>query len=339
MLRNSDIFIKPRADLRSKSAAGGIITLVASTTAAVLFLAQLYRYIVGTTTHTLHIAESLTIPMLPGTSADPFQNRQYETKAKIPLKLHVTFPHIECRNLEVNLNAAPITRNDFDPRSGETRVGYRRPNSVELKKAGYPTTHRGGCTVRTTLRVPIVSGHVTISLTKEAWGTALNHLMLRSQFSEAERAKDTKLNDYNVTHYVHSIQFGKRFHKAAVYPLEDRHHVHHNSMGGIALQNIQVKLVPTIIQGWFTTTKTYQMSVITHAVQPETMVAQNVPMMPGMAMSYDVTPLAVHHDEGRENIIVFLSSLVSIVGGAFVTVGLFTGCLVHSAQAVAKKVD
>ncbi len=47
-------------------------------------------------------------------------------------------------------------------------------------------------------------------------------------------------------------------------------------------------------------------------------------MMPGMAMSYDVTPLAVHHDEGRENILVFLSSLVSIVGGAFVTVSNMT---------------
>lgn len=339
MLRNSDIFVKPRADLRSKSAAGGFITLIAGTTAAALFVAQLYWYIVGSTTHTLHLSESLTVPMLPGTTTDPFQSRQYETKAKIPLKIHVTFAHIDCKDLEVKLNSAPISRNDFDPRSGETRVGYRKPNAVELKKAGYPTTHRGGCTVRTTLRVPIVSGHVTISLTKDAWGRALNHLMLRSQFSDEERSKDKVLSNFNVTHYVHSIQFGKRFHKAAAYPLEDRHHVIKNNMGGIALENVQVKLVPTIIQGWFTTTRTYQMSVIAHAVQPETMVAQGVAMMPGMSMSYDVTPLAVHHDEGRDNIIVFLSSLVSIVGGVFVTVGLVTGCLVHSAKAVAKKVD
>jgi hypothetical protein len=333
------MFAKPRADLKTKSVAGGAITLIAGTTAALLFLAQIYWYIVGTTTHTLHLSESLGIPMLPEMSTDPFQSRQYDIKGKIPLKLHVTFAHIDCKSLEVKLNGAPIARSDFDPRSGETRVGYRRPNAVELKKAGLSTKHRDGCTIRTTLRVPIVAGHVTITLTKDAWGTALNHLMLRSQFSEQEREKDSRKNDFNVTHYVHNIQFGRRFNKAAAYPLEDRYHVIHNNMGGIALENVQVKLVPTLIDGWFTTTKTYQMSVIAHAVQPETMVAQGVAIMPGIAMAYDVTPLTVHHDEGRDNFIVFLSSLVSIVGGVFVTVGLFTGCLVHSAKVVAKKVD
>jgi len=339
MLRNSDIFVKPRADVRSKSVAGGAITLVAGTTAALLFVAQIYMYIVGSTRHTLHLSESLAIPMLPTTTTDPFQSRMYDIKAKIPLKLHVTFPHIDCKNLEVKLNSAPITRSDFDPRSGETKVGHRRPNAVELKKSGYSTSHRGGCTILTTLRVPLVSGHVSITMTRDAWGNALNHLMLRSQYSDEERGQDDLNNKFNVTHFVHKIQFGKRFHKAAIYPLENRHHIVHNSMGGIALENVQVKLVPTLVNGWLTTTKTYQMSAVAHAVQPETMVAQGVAMMPGLSVGYDVSPLAVHHDEGRDNFIVFLSSLVSIVGGVFVTVGLFTGCLVHSAQAVAKKVD
>jgi Endoplasmic reticulum vesicle transporter/Endoplasmic Reticulum-Golgi Intermediate Compartment (ERGIC) len=333
------MFMKPRADVRSTSAAGGAITLIAGSTAALLFVAQLYFYIVGSTRHTLHLSESLSIPMLPIHVQDPFQSRQYDIHAKIPLKLHITFPHIQCKDLDVNLNAHPITKADFDHRSGESKIGFKRPDAVELKKAGYPEKHRGGCTIRTTLRVPVVSGHVTITLTREAWGMALNHLMLRSQFSEQQLENDPQKNDFNVTHYVHSIQFGKRFHKAAAFPLEDRHHVIHNNMGGIALENVQVKLVPTVIQGWFTTTKTYQMSVTAHAVQPETMVNQGVAMTPGLALSYDVTPLAVHHDEGRDNVVVFLSSLVSIVGGVFVTVGLFTGCLVHSAKVVAKKVD
>eukprot|EP00429_Kryptoperidinium_foliaceum_P002983 CAMPEP_0176014024 /NCGR_PEP_ID=MMETSP0120_2-20121206/6607_1 /TAXON_ID=160619 /ORGANISM="Kryptoperidinium foliaceum, Strain CCMP 1326" /LENGTH=248 /DNA_ID=CAMNT_0017346947 /DNA_START=383 /DNA_END=1125 /DNA_ORIENTATION=- len=211
----------------------------------------------------------------------------------MPLKIHVTFPHIPCKDLDLKLNSQYITRSDFDPRSGETRVGYRRPNAVELKKIGLPNNHRDGCTIRTTLRVPIVSGHVTVTLTKEAWGRALNHLMLRSQLSEGERARDTHRNDFNVTHYIHSIQFGKRFSKAAAHPLEDRKHVIENNMGGIALENVQVKLVPTIVRGWFTSAKTYSMSVVAHAVQPETMVEQGVAMLPGLAMSYDLTPLAV----------------------------------------------
>jgi len=331
--------MKPRADLRSPSVAGGVITLIAGTTAAILFVAQLYLYLVGSTRHTLHLSESLSIPMLPIHTQDPFQSRQYDMHAKIPLKLHVTFPHIKCQSLEVQLNSHPLTRSDFDPRSGETQVGWHRPEIFELKKIGLTSQHRTGCTIRTTLRVPIVSGHVTISLTKEAWNAALNQIMIQSQFTDEEIENNPRKNDFNMTHYIHSIQFGKRFDKAAAHPLEDRYHHIQNYMGGIALENVQIKLIPTIIQGWLTTKKTYQMSVTAHAVQPETMVNQGISVIPGLAMSYDVTPIAVHHDEGRDNFIVFLSSLVSIVGGTFVTVGLFTSCLVNSAKAVGKKID
>lgn len=339
MLRNSDIFVKPRADLRTKSAAGGMITLVAGSTALLLFLGQIYLYIVGSKSHTLHLSESLAIPMTPETTTDPFQSRLYDIKGKISLKLHVTFPHIHCNNLEVKLNAAPLTKADFDFRSGEKTLNKRPPNVVERSQAGIPANKRGGCTIQSRLRVPIVAGSVTISLTKEAWTSALNHLMIRSHYSDEEKAADKSLNDFNVTHYIHSIEFGKRFPQAAAYPLENRQHLIKNTMGGIALENIQVKLVPTIYTGWLSSSKTYQMSVVTHTVQPETMVSHGMAMMPGLAIGYDVTPLAVHQDDGRDNIIVFFSSLVSIVGGVFVTVGLLTGCIVHSAAAVAKKRD
>eukprot|EP00934_Nitzschia_sp_Nitz4_P003559 Nitzschia sp. Nitz4//scaffold48_size128905//7344//8360//NITZ4_003575-RA/size128905-processed-gene-0.102-mRNA-1//-1//CDS//3329552907//3549//frame0 len=338
MLRSSDIFVKPRADLRSKSAAGGIITLIASSTALILFVAQIYWYIVGSTSHTLHLTESLSIPMTPKTTTDPFQSRVYDVKGKMPLKLHITFPHIPCKNLEVKLNSAPLTKHDFDFRSSDTKVNQRPPNAVEIRKAGLPSNHRGGCTIQSQLRVPKVAGHVTITLTKEAWTHALNQLMLHARQTEGDK-EDLFKNEFNVSHYVHTVQFGKRFHKAAAYPLENRKHLIQNNMGGIALENIQVKLVPTIYTSWFTSKNTYQMSVIAHAVQPEAMVMQGMAMLPGLSLGYDVTPLAVHHDEGRDNIIVFLSSLVSIVGGVFVTVGLLTGCIVHSAAAVAKKVD
>jgi hypothetical protein len=208
MLRTSDIFVKPRADLRSKSAAGGIITLIAGSTAALLFVAQLYWYIVGTTSHSLHLSESLAIPMLPGGTTDPFQSRLYDLKGKMPLKLHVTFPHIACENLEVKLNSAPLHRKDFDYKTNG--LEKRKPNPVELKEAGYTKkTSRGGCTIRSTLRVPIVAGHVTITMDKNAWSDALNHFMVRSQYSEEAKGRDKRKNDFNVTHYIHNIQFGK----------------------------------------------------------------------------------------------------------------------------------
>jgi hypothetical protein len=268
----------------------------------------------------------------------------YDIKGKMPLKLHITFPYISCASLEVKLNGAPLIKNDFDYKSKKT-VDVRRPNVVDLKAAGFDPklSHdpkfKKGCTIRTTLRIPIVAGHVTITLTKAAWTEALNHLMLRAQYSEDEKKNDPNMNDYNMTHFLHSVQFGARYPSAASYPLENRRHVIENKMGGIALENIQVKLVPTVYSGFFSSQNTYQCSVVDHTVQPETMVSQGVALLPGLALGYDVTPLAVHHVDGRDNFFVFLSSLVSIVGGVFVTVGLLTGCLVHSAAAVSKKVD
>jgi hypothetical protein len=65
-----------------------------------------------------------------------------------------------------------------------------------------------GCTIRSTLRIPIVAGHVTITLTKAAcWNEALNHFMLRAQYSEDEKNKVPNVNDYNMTHFLHSVQF------------------------------------------------------------------------------------------------------------------------------------
>ena len=340
MLRNVDVFVKPRHDLRSKSAAGGIITLIAGSTAIVLLVLQVYVYIMGVTQHSLHLSESRSIPMYGYHMSDPFVSRMYEIKGKIPLKIHITFPHLRCDMLDVKLDGAPLTKKDFDPKDRIKSLNPRRPNAVELQKAVGNPHHSGGCTIRNIFRIPIVAGQLTITLSKAAWTEATGALMARTQLSEEEREKDTNFNQFNVSHFIHSVQFGQPFPLAADNPLEDRSHMIENHMGGIALENIQVKLVPTVYKRMFSSQQTYQLSVVSHTVQPETLVAHGVPLLPGLSLGYDFTPLAVHHVEGRDNFFVFLSSLVSIVGGVFVTVGLVTGCLVKSAQqVVSKKVD
>lgn len=370
LLRNVDVFVKPRSDLRSRSAAGGVITLAAGAVAAVLFVAQLYLYVAGSRSHSLRLARSARFSMLPHDLADPFQSRAYDLKGKIPLRIHVTFLHIACGALEVKLNGQPVTDRDVDGTKGKKGSGRggglnkRRPNPVELKRifgggdgggggADLAKQHADmGCTLSGQIRVPIVAGHVTVTLTRQAWTDALNLFMARSQLSEEQRAADVHRNDYNMTHFIHTMQFGRKVPAGVASassssssgappppPLENRMHVIENSMGGIALENIQVKLVPTVRSGLFGEEEYYQMSVVDHTVQPETMVQQGVAMQPGLAIGYDVTPLAVHQSGGRDSILIFLSSLVGIVGGAFVTVSLLTGCLVHSATAVAKKMD
>ena len=112
-----------------------------------------------------------------------------------------------------------------------------------------------------------------------------------------------------------------------------------NTAGGVFLANINVDLIPTRYQRFLFSQDTYQVSVTEHIVQPETLMPMGGVHLPGLAVLYDFSPLAVQHVEARDNFLVFVSSLVSIVGGVFVTVGLVTGCLLHSAAAVAKKRD
>ena len=122
-------------------------------------------------------------------------------------------------------------------------------------------------------------------------------------------------------------------------PLQDDLNVLQNEAGGIGLTDVHVKVIPTQYRGYLTTRNQYQLSVTQHLIQPDTMMQHGSQFLPGLAVSYDFTPLAVHHEDGRDNVFIFLSSLISIVGGVFVTVSLVTGCLVHSAAAIAKKID
>jgi hypothetical protein len=61
-------------------------------------------------------------------------------------------------------------------------------------------------------------------------------------------------------------------------------------------------------------------------------------ILPGIAIHYDFDPLQVTQLEQRENIFVFLSSLIGIVGGVFVSVGLVSRLLMNTAKIV-KKID
>ena len=337
-LRRLDAFVKPRHDLRTKSALGGIITLVAASTAALLFLSEIFIYLRGVTRHSLHLSESTAIPL------QPQNNHHISNHGKIPLTFMVTFPYLQCRQLDFALDDASHSTGTLEKVYGRQSLAMRTPTYGELSKAipktATPAGTRNGCTISGSLKIPIVAGDFAITITRRTWAEATSTLLLG--LLDDRQIPDSKLPqqvEFNVSHYIHYIRFGTPFPLAAANPLENRLIAINNKMGGIALQQIHVKLIPTMYKRFLTSQQTYQLSVVDHTVQPETLVAKGVPLLPGIAVSYDFTPLTVHHIESRDNILQFLGSLVSIVGGVFVTVGLVTGLLVHSAAAVAKKLD
>lgn len=331
-LRRLDAFSKTRPELQQKSAVGGIITAIAATSAAILFFAQIFWYVAGSTQHSLHLARSTSYPVKKLSEINPKLQ-----KGRVPLSIHVTFPHMECSSLDVTLDGASLSSGELEKHHGVHSVTLRLPTGSDRSHSHYAFQAGHGCTVIGKLRPLMVAGVLAISVSQSAWLQATHRVQLRPGNEQKDIAE--QLQQFNISHYIHDIQFGKDRGIGIRKPLRGRANWIKNEYGGIAVEYISVKLIPTVVKESFSEKFTYQMSVSDHTINPETLVTKGVPYLPGLVLNYDFAPLALYHFSGRDNIFVFLSSLVSIVGGVFVTVGLLTGCLVHSAQAVAKKID
>lgn len=267
---------------------------------------------------------------------------------KIPLRLHVTFPHLHCTALDYAHDSNALSNGKFEHyHKAPFTFTKRKPTIEEYKTSvgsGYGSNaalnskRSQGCTLLGTLHIPRVGGTLSVSVSPDAWRRATSLLSFGVDPSSGMDPDPFHGKLPNVTHYIHDLTFGAPF-PPGDNPLQNTHHVMDNG-SGVALANVAVKLVPTTYKRTFhSAQETYQASVSRHIVQPETLAAQRSTLLPGLLITYDFTPIAVRHVESRENWFVFLSSLVGIVGGVFVTVGLVSGCLVNSAQAVAKKMD
>jgi hypothetical protein len=170
-------------------------------------------------------------------------------------------------------------------------------------------------------------------MSKEAFMKLVQYL----NFGLDSEQVDHQMGGHDLSHYIHEIRFGKIF-PLSKNPLFNNKVVFDNDFK-IALNHMNVKLVPTKYKRFARSVKeTFQIATSNHIVTMETLASSNPFVLPGLKLQYDFTPLAVHHVESRENIFVFLSSLIGIVGGVFVTIGLVSGIVVNSAQ-ILKKID
>lgn len=342
-LRSFDAFAKPIDGVRERSVSGGFITLLASAAAVLLLVSQLFLYLQVQTRHSMHLAHSVPSILFSNTGNKNAAARKLlvDGQYHIPLKLHVTFPHLPCNTLDYSHDGNDSSSGKFEHYHSKPFTFTKRiPTNEEYKKAAGSNVNsdmnkrREGCTVTGTILIPRVGGTLSVSVSPDAWRRATSVLAFGIDLNEDPFQGHLP----NVTHYIHDVTFGAPF-PPGTNPLQGAHHVMDNG-SGVALANVAVKLVPTTYKRTFHSAReTYQASVSRHIVEPATLAAQRSLLLPGLMISYDFTPLAVRHVEKRENVFVFLSSLVGIVGGVFVTVGLVSGCVVNSAQAVAKKMD
>ena len=331
-LRSYDVFAKPIDGTRQRSISGGLITILASGAAALLFLSQLYLYLRIETRHSMHLAESVPSMLFSPQNQQQRKNKNPRFNLSghlIKLRMHVTFPHLPCGSLDyaqdggISASKGLFQHYHSKPYTFTIRV----PTVQEYKLAavgGYDernihTLRKNGCTLSGTIITPRVGGSLSVTVSGDAWTRATSRMTFGVDLSRMMGIGDNKPDPFhgklpNVTHYIHDVTFGDPF-PSGTNPLKGVHHVMDNE-SGVALANVAVKLVPTTYKRSFHTAKeTYQASVSRHIVQPETLAAQHSTLLPGLMLNYDFTPLAVRHMEIRENWLVFLSSLVSIVGG------------------------
>lgn len=122
MWKNIDAFAKPREDLRNRSALGGIIAVVAACAAALLFLGQMYAYVVGVTRHSLHLSESYSVPV-PKLEDIGFRGR-------LPLKIYISFPELECQQLDLVHDGMSPLDSKFRKIHGSSTSISKRPMSI-----------------------------------------------------------------------------------------------------------------------------------------------------------------------------------------------------------------
>jgi len=365
--RGFDAFAKPIDGIRSKRTSGGIITLLAYAFATILFVSEIYLYIKVDVRHSLDLAASSplseVIPTDGGFSRRLLQSKNGRKKSKmspeliksikiieknkIDLFIHVTFPYLKCENLDFAHNGAYFSTGDFSKHHGYDRLQKRKPTeydwykaigeSVKGKNKRKTATDRraiNACTVRGTIAVPRLSGDINISMHMDMFKKNVSYLNRGVQLDTA----DEETGGHNLSHYIHEITFGEYF-PLGTNPLSNSIISMNNDKHQMGVNLMNVKLVPTKYKRFGRRpAETFQASVSDYVVGLETLVNSVPFVLPGLKIQYDFTPLSVHHVESRDNFFVFLSSLISIVGGVFVTVSLVSGFIVNSAQKL-KKID
>jgi len=224
-----------------------------------------------------------------------------------------------------------------------------------------------GCTVEGQVTVPTISGDLTFTMMADRWKLAMGKMsMVFNMIQQANmggwdelggKVKDdpswgSMADQHNFTYFIHDITFGtvgtkQRKSKSSTNkysPIGSTNPLFEaigavTESPGIAHTSLSVTLIPTRLERFARrSVDTYQASVGKTVIEAENLIRSGA-AAPGLSIQYDFSPLAVHHVQSRENVLVFLSSLVGIVGGAFVTFGLVGRGLVSSASAVTKKVD
>lgn len=365
--RGFNPYIKPIEGVRSRTQIGGVITVLASSIACILFLSQIFMYFQTDVTHKLDLAPSIplsvVIPTKGGFSKTLLSRAKYShTKKKkkkkvmesiqaiaansIDVNVKITFPKLSCHVLDYSHNGDRFSNGEFAKHypltfkmTRPTEYDYAIASGSKTEGKSKRLTDKSpasekACTIKGKIPVPRILGDLSFTLSEEVFAKTAELV----QSGVSLENTDQYTGGHDTSHYIHEITFGKHF-DLAENPLKDTL-VTMNDPSGVGLNQMSIRVVPTIYKRFMRSPEhVYQLSSISYLIKPEMLLVSSPLKMPGLNIHYDFNPIEVTHVESRENLFVFLSSLIEIVGGVFVTVGLVSSAVVTSAQTVLKKQD
>lgn len=213
---------------------------------------------------------------------------------ELSVKLNVSFPKTECEFIGL----------DIVDNKGREEVGYHENTKKVALRNG------AGCRFEGHFHVKRVPGNF--------------HLSTHNSGRQPELA--------DMSHYVHSLQFGDVLHGITVYAFDAMKDTDHLAVTSLSTHDYTLNIVPTQFKRRSgEMRKTFQYS-FTHKEHID-FTDDGKPKIPVVWFKYDFTAITIRYAEERKPLYHFITMFCAVIGGTY-TVGNIINALILSAYSV-----
>ncbi|KAK2166251.1 hypothetical protein LSH36_40g05030 [Paralvinella palmiformis] len=336
-LRDFDAYPKTLEDFRVKTYSGAAVTIISGAFMFILFCMELNYY--------------LTTEIQPELFVDTSKGQ------KLKINIDVTFPKVGCSFLGLDAmdvsgeQQLDIDHNIFKQRldaSGELvteppvkeELGDNSENMIKLAGEKLDPNRCESC-------YGAESEELKDAYRKKGW--AFNNAMDIEQckrdgwIDKIEEQKNEgcriygyiEVNKFNMSHTVNHLSFGTDY-PGQVNPLDLLTQI---AKSDSMMFQYFVKIVPTSyvrINGEMLETNQYSVTKHQKVVTSGILGEQG---LPGMFVTYELSPMLVKYTEKNRSFTHFLTGVCAIVGGVFTVAGLIDSMIYHSTNVLKSKID
>ena len=246
-----DMLARAVEGVQERTVCGALVTVGSVMIIAFLVLFEVKEFLTVSKVHHIGVDDGIK----------PFGRDRWTVPDQIPVELKMTFAHIECDRLSLEIDA---TRGDVDP---VNQVNFRQPTRKELED--FPlATPETACTLDGHLTVGKVSANFYVQISDQADGpTNKKMLPLALQAYANQMISLERRKFVNISHRVHALHFGERV-KDTASPLDGV--VNAPTVAG--QQHYLIKVIPTLVDRAFGHVATNQYSLAEQFVRYDTIV-------------------------------------------------------------------